>query len=777
LKEAVVAYSRLLLIPLLLCSTLLSSQELINISGTVTDKTQAVVPGATVELQYDTGQLVKETVSDGLGNFVISDVPSGEYTLLVTIKGFTTQKQRITVSDGKSISAQVELAASGNSEVITVTAEGSYSEHQAVTATKMNIPLRDVPQSIQVVNSDLLRAQAVTSMQDAVRNVAGVGVQLGEGRRDQVLIRGFSAQTDFYVNGVRDDAPYYRDISTLDRVEVLKGPAAVLYGRGSSGGIINRVTRTAELEQPLMAELTTMFGSYGEKRTSADLGTSFFGGKLSARLPGAWEDTGSHRHYYDLNRYTFAPSLLWNPETHTQVAVQMDYLRDNRLPDRGIPSVNGLPADVEIGTYYGYNPDDYLSNKAFSQGLNVQHQAGRLLLRDVFRHTNYNASFSNTFSNGTAVSNGATLVKRGQYNSYGGQDNYFNQAEAVGTLHWLGMTHSVLGGVEYGFQSRGSVRFDGTAADVALIDPVLTRPNYGTVPRTNNVFDATTTGIYVQDQINIAAKWKATAGVRFDYYKQDLNDRSPVNNDLERVDHAWSPRVGLVYQPISNVSVYGSYSHSFQPSGDGLSLATNNAELKPETTENYEAGVKFETLQGKLSTTVSAFHLIRNNIKTTDPVDPTKLVLAGEQRTNGVEVSFDGRITRHLDLYGGYAWLDARVLKSNSLSSGVPIEGRRPGLVPLHSGSIWATYQFENGFGFGSGVIYNADRFVASDDLVVLPGFTRVDATVFYRQRHYDVALNLRNVGNVRYYDTAQGNFQIYPGSPISGVITTRLRW
>ncbi len=754
----------------------LPSQELINITGTVTDLTQAVVPGATVELQNAQAQPVKKTKSDQLGNFTLTEVPSGEYLLVVTIKGFQAQKQKITVADGKPITAAVELAAAGNSEVITVTAQGSYSEYQAVSATKMSIPLRDVPQSISVINSELLRAQAVINMQDAVRNVAGVRVHLGEGRRDQVLIRGFNAQNDYYINGVRDDAPYYRDVSTLDRVEVLKGPAAVLYGRGSSGGIINRVTKSAEMEHPLMAELTTMFGSYGEKRTSADIGTSFLNGKLSARLPGAWEDSGSHRHFYSLDRYTFAPSFLWNVNPNTQVSGQLDYLRDNRLPDRGIPSVNGQPADVEVGSYYGYNPDDYLSNKAFAQSFKVQHQ-GRLLVRDYFRHTLYDASYSNTFSNGTVVTNGVTMVKRGQYNAYGPQENYFNQAEAIGTVHLFGMTHSILGGLEYGYQDRDSVRFDGTAANVALIDPVLTRPKYGTVPTTSNTFEATTAGVYVQDQINLAARWKATAGVRYDYYRQVLNDRSPSNNDLSRVDYALSPRVGLVYQPKGNVSLYGSYSHSFQPSGEGLSLATNNAELKPETTANYEGGVKFETLGGKLSTTVSTFHLLRNNIKTTDPVDPTKLVLAGEQRTNGIEVSFDGRVMKHLDVFGGYAWLDSRILKSNSLSSGVPIVGKRPGLVPLHSGSLWATYQFQNGFGFGTGVIYNAERFVANDDLVVLPGFTRVDATVFYRQRHYDVGLNIRNVGNIRYYDTAQGNFQIYPGAPVSGVITTRLRW
>jgi catecholate siderophore receptor len=748
-----------------------------DLTGTVRDQTQAVVPGAKVELKNLSGRTVKETVSDSLGQFRIAEVPAGEYTLLIHLNGFRSQQQRIVVAEGQPIRASVELQVAGSSNTVNVVAEAAYSEHQAFTATKTSVPLRDIPQAVEVVNSELIRSQAATSMQDATRNVSGVSVHMGEGRRDQVLIRGFSALNDYYVNGVRDDAPYYRDLSTLERIEVLKGPAAVLYGRGSSGGIINRVVKTPESEQPLMGEVTTVFGSYGEKRVAGDSGLSLLDGKLSFRLPGAYENAGSHRHKYYLDRYTLAPSLLWKIGENTKLTTVFDYLDDNRLPDRGIPSLNGRPADVNIGTYYGYGPDDFLHNKAFAQSLTLEHRLGSWVLRDNFRHTNYDFDFSNTFPNGIAVTNGQTFVKRAQYNSEGVQRNYFNQAEAVKFTHLAGMNHTILAGFEYGYQDRNSIRFDGTAANVALLNPLLTQPIYGTTPAQNNIFEGTIAGLYVQDQVDLAPKWKAMVGVRYDYYRQRLNDLRPTNADLGRIDRQFSPRAGLVYQSVTWASIYASYSHSFQPSGEGLSLATNNDELKPETTANYEGGVKFELLGGKLASTVSAFHLMRNNIKTTDPVDPTRLILAGEQRTNGIEVSFSGRLARGLDVYGGYAWLDARILKSTSLSSGVPIQGRRPGQVPLHSGNIWATYQFRNGFGFGSGVIYNADRFVANDDLVVLPGYTRVDATVFLKKRHYDIALNLRNVGNITYYENAHANFAIYPGAPISGVLTTRLRW
>ncbi len=746
------------------------------LEGRITDSTNAVIPGARVELLAMDGKVLASTESDEAGGFRLMGLSPGTYDLRVQFGGFESRTERVTIAEGREMNASIALNAASVSETVTVTAEAAYSEPNAGSATKMEVPMRDVPQAIGVVNGELMRSQAANSMQDAVRNVPGVSVHLGEGRRDQVLIRGFSALNDQFVDGVRDDAPYYRDLSNVERIEVVKGPASVLYGRGSSGGVVNRVTKSP-LPSGVLAELTTMAGSYGTKRVSIDLGAPIWGNKLTGRLTGAYEDSGSFRHYFNVGRNAVSPSLLWNPTGRTQAVFQSDNLYDSRLPDRGLPSVEGVPADIAPGSYYGAPAQDFLRNKAYGQTFRVEHKADRWVLRNTFRHTRYSNVFSNTQPTGLLASGGELRVKREQYNVDSGQTNYFDQAEAVTSANLLRMRHTVLIGTEYGRQTKDSVRFTGTAADVSLLNPVLTNPVYGTVPTTNNVFDGTIGAVYAQDLIEFGARWKALVGGRFDYYSQSLDDRNPANVDLKRTDRQVSPRAGIVYQPAHWVSVYTNFSRSFQPSGEGLSLAANAVDLKPEITSNYEVGSKFEVMGGRFSTTLSLFRLDRDNVKTTDPANPSKLLPIGLQRTDGFEISASGRLIGRVEVYGGYAWLDARTVKSSTVSSGVALAGKLAALVPKNSFNLWSTYSFKNGFGFGGGVIYNDDRYAEANDLVVLPSYVRVDATMFYRKRHYEIGVNLRNVGNVKYYESAHTNYQIMPGSPISGVLTTRFRW
>ncbi len=247
-------------------------------------------------------------------------------------------------------------------------------------------------------------------------------------------------------------------------------------------------------------------------------------------------------------------------------------------------------------------------------------------------------------------------------------------------------------------------------------------PTPGTTPTTDGRFWGQTAAFYAQDLMQLAPQWKLMLGARFDNFKQTLDQRLVGKPDLGRVDNKWSPRAGLLYQPTIWSTLYLSYSRNFDPSGESLNLAANNAELAPERTQNYEGGAKFSSFGDKLISTVAVYDLDRNNIKTPNPANPSELLLTGEQRTLGASLSFQGSVTQRWMVYGGYAYQDAVVTKSNASFNGISFQGKRPTDIPLHSGSIWSTYRFANGLGAGGGVYFNTDSFAFTDNLVRTAG-------------------------------------------------------
>ena len=762
---------------LFLFTLLLSAQPSIDLCGRVTDPAGGAIDGASVRLLDASSRPLCRTVTGIEGTFACPAMIPGEVKLEVSKPGWQTREIVLSIGEGQPAPIQAGLEPETPRFAVSIVEDAPLTVAHSAAATRTATRLLDIPQSVAVIPAQLLKQQAALSMQDALKNASGVSIHMGEGRRDQVYIRGFTAVNDQYVDGVRDDAAYYRDLSNIEQVAVLKGPGSVLFGRGSAGGIINRITKRPDPERPI-GEFSITAGSYGVKRVTGDLGQAYLSGKLAWRLTGAGEDSGSHRDRFFLRRHTFAPSLAFRPGSDTLLLFQAEHLDDQRLPDRGIPALGALPAPVRAGSYYGYAPEDFLRNRVTSAALTLDHRfPNNLNLHNTFRHAGYLGTFSNTYPNGLRASGGSWLVNRSQYNSTQDQQNTFNQTDLVSSFRLLGMQHRLLTGLEFGAQSRRTWRFNGAAAAVDLFQPVLTRPLYGATPANNNRFDGQTTGVYVQDQIGLAPGWKLLAGVRGDRYAQTLTDFLPGKPNLRRIDKVWSPRVGLVYQPRPWTSFYGSVSRSFQPSGEGLSLAANNAELEPESTVNKEAGNKSEFFGGRIQATLAAFDLQRRNVKTADPVDFNRLILAGRQRTRGAELSLAGELSRRIQIYGGYAFLDTRILESNDTASGVRIQGKRLGHIPLHSANLWSNLRVTDRFGVGLGVTYAGERFTANDNLVSMPAYVRVDAALFWRTAHSDVALNLRNIANAGYYESAHGTGTIMPGAPVSGVLTLRYRW
>jgi len=638
--------------------------------GTVKDADGAVVAGAKILLKNAKGKIVDRIATDNSGEFALSCFDDGDYVLSISKDGMAEVTKNVSLKDKKLAVSDIVLETRSVSETVTVEIESEFVNSTTETATKTATPLRDVPQSIEIVNRQLLDSQAVRSLSDALLNVTAVSLAQGEGRRDQFFIRGFNAIGDQFIDGVRDDATYYRDLANIEQIEVVKGPAAVLFGRGSSGGIINRVTKRPNYFGRV-GNIETMFGSYGLKRGSFDFGQPIIKEKLAFRLIVAGEKSGSFRQYFFQERYNIAPSLSWKPTEKTDVLFQFEFLNDKRRPDRGLPSYQGRVVDVPISNYYGFPERDQFTSRVSSQALRVEHRFNDTwLVRNVFRRINTASDFYNTGANGVCVfaaNGGCSAIRstdptfspdrlgatRFQYLSNVKQQNNFNQTEVVGVVNTFGWQHTVLAGVELGLQDKDTIRYDGAAFAVSLLNPILTSPQaYKTLTNFNN-FKGKVFGLYFQDQINFNRKWKALIGARYDDFRQNLDDKRVGNQDLKRADKQWSPRAGLVYQPNDWLSFYGSYTRSFQPSGENLSLAANAAELEPELTRNYEGGVKAQIRPFRLNATLAVFRLDRNNIKTNDPLVPGKLILVGEQRTDGVEATISGAPTRRLEIYAG----------------------------------------------------------------------------------------------------------------------------
>ncbi|WEE79249.1 TonB-dependent siderophore receptor [Comamonas testosteroni] len=658
--------------------------------------------------------------------------------------------------------------------------DSSYNPPTATSATKIEAPLRDIPQTVNVVPQSLLRDQAAQSMQDALKAVPGVGFSHGDGQRDQVTIRGFSAIADQFVDGLRDDALYFRDLSNIEQIEVLKGPASVLYGRGSSGGLINRITKKPGVN---LSEVGLTLGRWNQRRGEFDLARAPQDSPVSYRLTGAIERADSYRDQQLLDRKALAASVLIKPSSDTRVLLQADYLKDSRLTDFGIPAYQGRPVNVSPGTYYGAaNARDVDVSRAevASLGATLNHRISESLsLRNALRYYDYSLDRDNTLVG--SVNEKAMTASLTRGNVQRDESGFFNQTELTQKLELAGMKHQLLYGVEFGRQSKDLLSYSrANVATVSLFNPVLpTLPlRIDGKPAADNHSVFKVASAYLQDLVTISPQWKALTGVRYDRFQQETHERQPGKPDLGRTDTAWSPRVGLVYQPSSAWSYYASWSKSFQPSGETFALAANNAQLAPEKTTSEEVGVKWDLPDGKASVTASLFKLERTNIKSVDPTSNTVVPL-GVQRTNGLELTFAGEIAPSWQVWAGYAFLDGEMTTSPAVDAGQPVQGKRPTLTPRQSANLWVTKALGHGFGLGGGLNYVGARFANPGNTVTLPGYTTVDAMAYYRMGPWDVQLKLNNLLNRRYIVAGHGsspNLNL-PGAPRSAQVVARYRF
>jgi catecholate siderophore receptor len=642
----------------------------------------------------------------------------------------------------------------------------SYGARRISSATRTEVPLLDVPQSVSVVGSGLIADLSMQSMSDVLRYVPGVTMGQGEGHRDAPTIRGNASTADFYVDGVRDDAQYLRDVYNVERVEALKGSNAMVFGRGGGGGVINRVTKDAQWATT--RSLTLEGGSFGHRRGTVDVGGAL-GAHAAARLNGVYENSALFRHGTDRVRAGVNPTAAFS-FGGTVVRAGYEFFDDRRTVDRGVPSFRGLPSAAGIRTFFGDPDASHASATVHSAGLTIERgERDGLHLRNHTRGVSYDKFYQNVFPG--AVDAAGTKVTISGYNNRNDRRNLFNQTDVTYAVATGPVTQTLLVGVEAGRQDSENFRntgyFDGSATSmlVPFDQPTITAPvswRQSATDADNHVRAGVLAG-YVQDQIALGRYVQAVLGVRWDRFDVRFhNDRD--GQELRKTDHMLSPRAGLVLKPIAAMSFYGTYSVSHLPSsGDQFSsLTATTKTLEPEQFVNREAGFKWEP-RADLAVTGAAYRLERSNTVAPSAEDPTKLVQTGRQRTSGAELGITGNVTSAWQLAGGYAMQRATIVERTSAARA----GATVPLVPHHTLSLWNRYQIVPRVAAGVGVLHQARSYAAIDNAVMLPEFTRVDGAAFVTLRQgLKAQVNVENVLNARYYATSHGNNNIMPGAP-----------
>ena len=675
----------------------------------------------------------------------------------------------------------------GQAIIITGKIDG-YRTVDTTSGTKTSTPILDVPQTINVITDEQIRDQAIRSVADLVRLLPGVSAGQGEGHRDQITLRGNNSTADFFIDGLRDDVQYFRSFYNIDRVEVHKGPNAMVFGRGGGGGIINRVTKGALIGEN-QANATGSVDSFGSWYGAVD-GNIGLGDSAALRLNGFYEALANHRDAYDGEHFGINPTVAARIGDTVRLQLGYEYVRDDRVVDRGIPSAFAgtlaAPAPPLAGyrdTFFGargVNTSEFDAHMVRFRG-EVDLAPG-LTWSTQALYGDYDKAYTNAYA-ATAVST-TGLVGIEAYRDLTERKSFIGQTN----LEWRGSTgpldHVILFGAEYTRQDSLSERINGfyptltapfNRRTTIALTPTLVVPAptliAGNVPGAGNRqidSDVDQWSVYLQDQIGITDYVDVIAGIRYDRLKIGINSIFAASK-VERIDDLWSPRIGVVLKPVPQASLYASWSKSFLPqSGDQfLSFDATNATLEPEAFDNYEVGAKWDIKPG-LSLAAAVYRLDRTNTRATGPT-PGSVVLTGGQRTEGYEISLVGKITPQWQTAMSYAHTKAVITDTTTAAPA----GRSVGQVPRDQLALWNRYDVTRRIGVGLGIYHQASQFAAISNVTRLPAYTRIDAALFVKVTdRINAQVNIENVGNVTYFPNAHNDNNISPGAPRNARLT-----
>jgi len=665
--------------------------------------------------------------------------------------------------------------------------QGYRAEDSA--SPKFTAPLLDTPKTVTVITKEVMEDRAATSLSEVYRTTPGISLGAGEGGTaigDRPFIRGFDATSSTYIDGIRDTGSQSRDVFNLEQVEIIKGPSSTFGGRGTTGGAVNLVSKTARAEDFNAGSVT--LGTDMTKRATVDV-NRMVDNNIAFRINAMAHDADvAGRDDVDITKFGFAPTVTFGLVKPTRLTLSYYHFQSDDMPDYGIPidTATGKPAAVDRSNFYGLTSRDF--RKTYYDGVTAQVEhdlTDSVLLRNT---TRYSYAENNYIVTEPRAPNFTTnTVTLGPKSRNADTEAIINQTDLQSEFETFGFGHTMITGIEI---SREQTRnrayaFSPTTTTGNLGDPDSGAAYAGSIGPSPNFAHTTvdTKAIYAIDTIALASQWDLNLGLRLDDYSTDSTGRN--NNgafNLNNSSRFLNPQIGLVYKPLPNGSIYVAYSTSSNPSGgsagegggDG-SLGVTNDTLDPETNRSYELGSKWDLLNRKLSLTGAVFRTDKTNAAVTGVSNTAEQLPIGRERVDGFEVGLAGAITEAWKLFGGYTFLKSEILDDGPNAAN---EGKEfPNIAP-HNVSLWLTYDIDSTWTVGGGAVFMTRRYSNTANTVELPTYWRFDAMAGYRiSKDIDVQLNIQNLLDETYYDAPRGANAAIVAPGRTALLTTNFKF
>ena len=672
------------------------------------------------------------------------------------------------------------VVAENNEEVERIVVQGKYLSVNESNSVKSPTPIIDVPQSLSIITADEITARGINSIGDIIDYTPGVNTSQGEGHRDAVVFRGVRSTADFYIDGNRDDVQYYRSLYNIEQVEILRGPNALLFGRGGTGGILNRVSKKADLDADF-TNYKASVNSFGGYNTEIDLNLST-SDTSAFRLNAMYEHLEGYRDFFDGDRYGFNPTARFELADETILDISYEYINHERFIDRGIPTgADGRPVEAFRNIVFGDPENNFNDLEAHVFRTNLEHRFNENLKGNfnVF-YGDYDKVYANFFASSYDQINTPNQVTLDGYIDTTERENLILSGNLVGEFQTGDIGHTVIFGAEYidtsSDQNRFNPEFSSNGDDTENF--TIFRPlNFRGLAGVNASGQAVTTGftdlnddtrvdlqvtsLYIQDEIEISENLDVVLGARFDRF--DIDVFNAANSEQRaRVDEEVSPRAGIIYKPQENISIYASYSESFLPrSGEQFAnINGDNNRLDPDVFENQEIGIKWDFAEG-MSFTAAVF----DNEKTSPELEDNnaeRFIIVNSE-FSGFELQLAGQVTEAWFMTANYSNLDGDFEDT----------GRIPRELPENTFSVWNNYQVNEKFGLGLGVTYQDESFIDNGNTRTLPSYTRFDASAYYDiSPKLRVQLNVENLFDKLYFPNAHSSHQVTVGAPFNATVS-----